>query len=77
MLMHFSVRFALFIGVCSAFLPMTLVYAHSFKAGEIKIDHPYATPTQGGVKNGSVYFRAIENSGKQADRLLSARSTVS
>jgi len=77
MLMHFSVRFALFISVCMAFLPITLVYAHSFKAGEIKIDHPYATPTPGGVKNGAVYFRAIENGGKQADRLLSARSTVS
>jgi len=76
MLMHFSVRFALFIGVCSAFLPITLVYAHSFKAGEIRIVHPYAPPTLGGVKNGVVYFRGIENNGLKPDRLLSARSTV-
>ena len=74
--MYFSVRFALLIGLCTVFLPITLVHAHSFKAGEIKIDHPYATPTPGGIKNGAVYFRAIENSGKQADKLLSARSTV-
>lgn len=76
MLMHFSVRFALFIGVCSVLLPITLVHAHSFKAGDIKIDHPYAAPTPGGVKNGAVYFRSIENGGKQSDRLVSARSTV-
>ena len=74
--MRFSVRFVLFIGVCLAFLPITIDYAHSFKAGEIRIDHPYATPTPGGVKNAAVYFRAIKNNGKQADRLLSARSTV-
>lgn len=76
MLMHFSVRFALFIGVCTALLPIALVHAHSFSAGEIKIDYPYAPPTIGGVKNGVVYFRGIENNGQKPDRMLSARSTV-
>jgi copper(I)-binding protein len=76
MLMHLPARLALLLVACAVFLPATLVQAHSFTVGEIKIDHPYAPPTPGGVKNGAVYFRAIENSGKKPDRLLSARAQV-
>ena len=46
--------------------------AHGFKAGDLAIDHPYATPTRPGMTTGAVYFRAIKNNGTEPDRLLSA-----
>ncbi len=46
--------------------------AHDFKAGDLRIDHPYATPTRPGLSTGAVYFRGIRNTGAVADRLLSA-----
>jgi copper(I)-binding protein len=70
-------RFALLTGVCAVVSLTSLAHAHSSKVGDLKIDHPYALPTPGGVKNGAVYFRAIDNSGKTPDRLLGARSAVS
>lgn len=48
--------------------------AHDFKAGDLRIDHPYATPTRPGLTTGAVYFRGIRNTGQAADRLLSART---
>lgn len=50
--------------------------AHGFKAGDLRIDHPYATPTRPGLTTGAVYFRAIKNRGAQNDRLLSASTPV-
>jgi copper(I)-binding protein len=58
----------------SAIVPV--VHAHDFKAGNITIDHPYATPTPSGARTGAVYFRALRNTGREGDRLLDARSTV-
>lgn len=52
------------------------VAAHDFKAGDLRIDHPYATPSRPGMTTGSVYFRGIRNSGSHADRLLSASTPV-
>lgn len=46
--------------------------AHDFKAGELRIDHPYAIPTRPGMTTGSVYFRGVRNTGLAADRLVSA-----
>jgi periplasmic copper chaperone A len=48
--------------------------AHDFKAGDLRIDHPYATPSRPGMTTGSVYFRGIRNTGSTPDRLLSART---
>jgi copper(I)-binding protein len=48
--------------------------AHGFKAGDLAIDHPYATPTRPGMNTGAVYFRAIKNNGTEPDRLLLART---
>jgi periplasmic copper chaperone A len=48
--------------------------AHDFKAGDLRIDHPYATPPRPGMTTGSVYFRGIRNTGSTQDRLLSART---
>lgn len=50
--------------------------AHDFRVGELRIDHPYATPTPPGLTTGAVYFRAIKNPGTRADRLLSATTPV-
>lgn len=59
------------------FLPWpSALLAHGGKAGDITIEHPYATPTVPGAANGAAYFRALVNSGKQSDRLLSAVTPV-
>jgi periplasmic copper chaperone A len=55
----------------ACFLP---AWAHGVKAGDLAIDHPYATPTRPGMATGAVYFRAIKNNGTEPDRLLSART---
>jgi hypothetical protein len=52
------------------------VAAHDFKAGDLRIDHPYATPSRPGMSTGSVYFRGIRNTGSAPDRLLSASTPV-
>ncbi|WP_297748697.1 copper chaperone PCu(A)C [Hydrogenophaga sp.] len=46
--------------------------AHGFKAGDLRIDHPYATPTGPGMRTGAVYLRGIQNLGRQGDRLVGA-----
>lgn len=51
-------------------------WAHDFKAGELRIDHPYATPSRPGLATGAVYFKSIRNTGAVADRLLSATTPV-
>lgn len=51
-------------------------WAHGFKAGGLRIDHPYATPTLAGTRIGAVYFRGMSNQGPQADRLLAAETAV-
>lgn len=50
--------------------------AHGFQAGDLHIDHPYATPSLPGVTSAEVYFRGIHNEGPTADRLLSASSPI-
>jgi periplasmic copper chaperone A len=50
--------------------------ARDFKVGELSIEHPYANATPAGSKNGAAYFKAINNSGKLPDRLVSAKSNV-
>ncbi|MBL8387608.1 MAG: copper chaperone PCu(A)C [Hydrogenophaga sp.] len=46
--------------------------AHDFKAGDLRIDHPYAVPSRPGLTTGAVYVRGIRNTGTVTDRLLSA-----
>ena len=48
--------------------------AHDFKAGDVVIDHPYTVPSVPGSANGAVYFRALRNDGRVADRLIGASS---
>jgi periplasmic copper chaperone A len=53
-----------------------LASANGFKLGELSIEHPYANSTPAGAKNGAAYFKAINNGGKLADRLISAKTTI-
>lgn len=55
-----------------AFFSASAAIAHGANAGDIEVEHPYALPTPPGAKNGAVYFRALRNSGRQPDRLVSA-----
>lgn len=64
----------LFIGAVALWIPPA--HAHDFKQGDLLIDHPYATPSLAGTRNGSVYFKSLRNRGGQADRLIAAKSTV-
>lgn len=50
--------------------------AHEYKAGAVRIDHPWARPTQPGQKNGAAYLKSVTNGGKEADRLLRASTPV-
>ncbi|WP_373768979.1 copper chaperone PCu(A)C [Delftia acidovorans] len=56
---------------CALTLPLT-ARAHDFRAGDLVIDHPYATPSIAGSSNGAAYLRGIRNKGKNADRLIGA-----
>lgn len=51
-------------------------HAHDFRAGNLSIDHPYATPSLPGVNNGAAYLRGIRNKGKETDRLIGASTPV-
>ena len=57
-------------------MPFNLAHAHDFTLGDLRIDHPYATPSLNS-KTGVLYFRFIKNGGKHADALIGARTTVS
>jgi copper(I)-binding protein len=46
--------------------------AHDYKAGSIRIAHPYATPSIAGAPHGAAYMATLENTGTAPDRLLRA-----
>ncbi len=48
------------------------VAAHGSRVGDLVVDHPYATPTPAGARNGAAYLRGLKNLGAQADRLVGA-----
>jgi periplasmic copper chaperone A len=62
--------------VALGLLGQGLAIAHDARAGDLLIDHPYATPSQPGASTASAYFRAIRNRGLQADRLLGASTPL-
>ena len=51
-------------------------WAHDVKVGDVVIDHPYATPTPPGLKNGGGYFKALKNTGNKAEQLIGAKTPV-
>lgn len=65
---------------CAALLLTGLVSggsaaAHDFRAGALRIDHPWVRATPKGADVGAGYL-TIENTGKTADRLLSVESAA-
>lgn len=54
----------------------TPAHAHDFRAGQLAIDHPYATPSLAGTPNGAAYLRGIRNRGTAPDRLVAASTPV-
>lgn len=52
-----------------------IAVAHDYEVGALKIDHPWARPSIGETKNSAAYFK-IENTGKAADRLVSAKADI-
>ena len=67
------VRWAL---VAAVWALCTSAHAHGYDAGEVRIDHPYATPSQPSELSAQVYFRALKNRGHRPDKLLSARTAL-
>lgn len=70
-----TITLAAFTALAAATLPMHCL-AHGTRAGELMIDHPYAISTVPGARTGAVYFRTLVNRGRQADRLVAARTEV-
>ena len=50
--------------------------AHGATAGDVRVDHPFATPSLGGARNGAAYIATLENTGSRPDRLLRASAAV-
>jgi periplasmic copper chaperone A len=46
--------------------------AHDYRAGDVRIGHPYATPSVAGMPTGAAYIATLENTGAKPDRLLHA-----
>lgn len=50
--------------------------AHDYRIGDVRIGHPYATPSLSGASSGAAYIATLENTGAQPDRLLRASTPV-
>lgn len=67
--------FAAWLPFCVAQWP-TAALAHGSRVGDLRLLHPYATPTLGHASTGAVYLVAIDNQGETAERLLAASTPV-
>lgn len=67
------VRWAL---VAAVWALCATAHAHGYDAGDVRIEHPYATPSQPGEVSAQVFFRALKNRGHRPDKLLSARTAL-
>ncbi|MCX7250809.1 MAG: copper chaperone PCu(A)C [Burkholderiales bacterium] len=61
--------------LCAAHWP-TAVLAHGNRTGDLRLLHPYATPTLGHASTGALYLVAIHNQGETAERLLAASTPI-
>jgi copper(I)-binding protein len=59
-------------GLAATLLLSAAAFAHGSSIGDLKIGHPYATPSLAGTTRGVAYLASLENSGTQPDRLLRA-----
>lgn len=73
----FTHRIALGLALAVAsYATPSAAFAHEVSVGDIVIEHPYATPTPPGLKNGGGFFKAIKNNGTKPDQLISAKTPV-
>ncbi len=56
---------------------LPLAQAAQFTKGNLVVEDPVAMPTAPGQPHGAIFIQEIRNSGKAADELIGARSTVS
>lgn len=59
------------LAVAAALITSLQVHAHSYEAGQLLVDHPFARATVPGQTSGAAYL-TIENKGTDSDRLMSA-----
>lgn len=64
------------LAACLVSLASSGVLAHDYKAGSVRIDHPFAMPTPPGAQVGGVWLKTLVNSGAQPDRLVRASTPV-
>jgi len=64
------------LAACSAAFAVAAAHAHGGHAGDVEITHPFATPTPTGASNGAAYVATLENTGKQADRLIRVSTPI-
>lgn len=66
--------------LCASFLFAAVfaapAFAHDYKIGDLKIDHPWARATPGGARVGGGFMK-ITNTGTQPDRLIGGTALVS
>lgn len=62
--------------LCALAVHAAVAFAHDFKLGPLRIDHPYALPMAAGTTTGAAYLRGIRNTGDLADRLVGASTPV-
>ncbi len=59
-----------------AFFVPGLAWAHDYKLGQLRMDHPYALIKTDPSARLEVYFRSLRNEGEQPDRLVAMRTPV-
>ncbi len=67
-------RRTLLAGLAALSLTATAALAHSYKAGEIEIGHPWSRAAPAGVTGAG--FMSFTNKGSTADRLIGARADI-
>lgn len=72
--MTFSKAFRCFFFIAALALPISAA-ARDYRAGSIRIDHPWAIATPNGAKVGAGYMK-LTNEGKEPDRLIELKSPV-
>jgi periplasmic copper chaperone A len=50
--------------------------AHEYRAGDVRIGHPYATPSLAGASSGAAYIATLESTSAKPDRLLRASTPL-
>jgi periplasmic copper chaperone A len=67
-------RAALLLGLSASLWLSAL--AHDYRVGDVRVGHPYATPSLAGASSGAAYIATLENTGTTPDRLLRASTPV-